>query len=105
MPPWTMPKQAWPGRPPGDVGRVRPPGPADRPAEGGLGRVPRRRVRQALVQGVEDVGPQGVLDLHDQLGGEQVLRAAVEVGAEAHPLLANGPEGGQAPHLDSRRSR
>ena len=99
MPPCTIPKHAWPGRASGHVRRARPPGPADRAREGRLRRVPRRRIRQALVERMQDVDPERVLHLDDELRRQQVLGAAVEVGAEAHPILADGPERGEAPHL------
>src|SRR5262245_41438669 len=68
--------------------------------EGALGVAERHRVREALVEGMEDVDPEGVLDIHADLGREQ-SRRAVQVGAELHPFLPEPAQLGEAEDLEA----
>ena len=88
IPPWTMPKTAWRGRPLPLV----PVETAAEPALGALGGA--RGVvavgvdRRALVEGQGDVGTERRLDPHRVLRPEEAI-GAVEEGAEGDPVLGD----------------
>jgi len=57
-----------------------------------------RGVGRALVQGHEDVGPQGELDLDGPLGGQEVP-GPIQMRLERDPVFRDVPETGQTQHL------
>ena len=61
-------------------------------------------VRRALVEGHDDVRTQVQLDLHAELGAEE-MRAAVEMGAEFNAVVGDPVQVAQRKHLETRRCR
>ena len=95
MPPWTTGKSAALGPGPGRLGARRPPQGQGR----GLDHFGfRRRVARTLIQADHDVHPQGLLEAHHGLRGEE-MAGAVQMRPEGHALLAHGAQGRQAEDL------
>ena len=82
------------------VGRLRARRPAERELERPLRSLVRRRVRQAFVEWMDDVGAQRLLDLDRELGRQEMGRA-VDGRPELDAVLGDPTELRETPHLEA----